>query len=167
MPTGKYKRIKKVGGWKLSKEVRKRMSEIRKGKMPKFIPDNKGIVRTANSKKKISDTLKKKGIKPPSRRGILKPNALIRQEGYHSFLEKRRQLRKKANGGSHTFGEWENLKAQFNWSCLMCEKREPNIKLTADHIVPISKGGSSNIENIQPLCRGCNSSKGNRVNAPF
>lgn len=66
-------------------------------------------------------------------------------------------------GSSHTYGEWENLKAQYNWTCPCCKKAESVIKLTEDHIIPLSKGGSDNIENIQPLCRSCNCKKYTKV----
>lgn len=45
-------------------------------------------------------------------------------------------------------------------SCLCCGSSN-NIHL--DHIIPISKGGENSIENIQPLCRGCNISKHNKI----
>lgn len=67
--------------------------------------------------------------------------------------------RLKINGGSHSIKEWETLKAQYNWTCPNCNKQEPNIKLTRDHIIAVSRGGSDNIENIQPLCVSCNSRK--------
>ena len=76
-----------------------------------------------------------------------------------SFWNNRRRVSKAAAGGSHTLGQWENLKAQYNWICPACKKIEPAIKLTRDPIIPIVKGGSDNIENIQPLCRNCNSQK--------
>jgi 5-methylcytosine-specific restriction endonuclease McrA len=64
--------------------------------------------------------------------------------------------------GSHSEAEWEALKAQYNYTCLCCRQREPDITLTRDHVIPITKGGSDWISNIQPLCPICNSSKNNK-----
>lgn len=55
--------------------------------------------------------------------------------------------------------EWINLCEKFNNKCAYCWKET---KLTIDHIIPISKWGWNNIENIQPLCKSCNSRKWNK-----
>lgn len=34
--------------------------------------------------------------------------------------------------------------------------------LTADHIIPLARGGTSNENNLQAMCRPCNSSKRDR-----
>jgi 5-methylcytosine-specific restriction endonuclease McrA len=70
-----------------------------------------------------------------------------------------RRDRKKGAEGSYTAAEWEALKARYHYCCLCCGEQEPAIKLTVDHIVPISKGGANVIDNIQPLCRSCNARK--------
>jgi hypothetical protein len=72
----------------------------------------------------------------------------------------RRLAKKRGNGGSFTAAEWTALCKQYNNYCLACGRKD--VKLTADHVLPLSLGGTSNIDNIQPLCQSCNSSKNNR-----
>ncbi|MBI5713794.1 MAG: HNH endonuclease [Chloroflexi bacterium] len=70
-----------------------------------------------------------------------------------------RRARKFVAKGSHKDEEWQNLKSFYNYRCLCCGKQEPEIKLTRDHVVPLTQGGSDSIDNIQPLCTRCNSKK--------
>jgi 5-methylcytosine-specific restriction endonuclease McrA len=71
----------------------------------------------------------------------------------------RRRARKAQAEGSHTEAEWEALKLGYEQTCLCCGKQEPEITLTRDHVIPLDAGGSDNINNIQPLCKSCNSKK--------
>ncbi len=83
------------------------------------------------------------------------------QENRHknaTYSQNRRALEKEAEG-SFTEEEWEDLCEYYNNICLRCGKEG---KMTVDHIVPLSKGGTNYIENLQPLCKPCNTSKGNR-----
>lgn len=45
-------------------------------------------------------------------------------------------------------------------ACLKCNTTK---KLTIDHIVPICKGGSNEINNLQTLCLKCNSDKDDKI----
>jgi 5-methylcytosine-specific restriction endonuclease McrA len=50
--------------------------------------------------------------------------------------------------------------ARDDWMCQYCGARS---NLTVDHVVPRSKGGSSNWENIVASCAPCNRRKGNSL----
>lgn len=76
-------------------------------------------------------------------------------EKYRMYSMHRVALERNAEG-TYSFEQWEELKNKFGNMCLCCKRTEPEIILSADHILPLSKGGSNDISNIQPLCRSCN-----------
>lgn len=92
-----------------------------------------------------------------------------KREWKHSHLEEdkiksaNRRALKKQVGGSFTLQQWRDLCAYYDYTCLCCGRREPEIKLTADHVVPLVRGGSNSIGNIQPLCLSCNTSKWTKI----
>ena len=114
------------------------------------VPWNKGM-----KSKPVSGSVEKK-IRNYHPTGASNPNwkGGIRDKKFHKRL---RRNRIRNIGGSHTEGEWNTLLAQYDWICPSCKVKELN--LTRDHIIPLSRGGSDNIENIQPLCLPCNRSK--------
>ncbi|TMC25143.1 MAG: HNH endonuclease, partial [Chloroflexi bacterium] len=74
----------------------------------------------------------------------------------------KRRTRETQAGGSYTKQEWQELCIKYSYRCLCCGKQEPEIKLVADHVIPVTQMGTSNIDNIQPLCGSCNSKKHNK-----
>lgn len=71
---------------------------------------------------------------------------------------KRRALETAA--GSYTLDEWRAVMDQYGHRCRMCACEG---KMTVDHVIPLSKGGSNTVENLSPLCKPCNSRKNNRI----
>ncbi|MBN1961718.1 MAG: HNH endonuclease [Deltaproteobacteria bacterium] len=56
-----------------------------------------------------------------------------------------------------------NLFARDNHTCQYCNKRLPRRDLNLDHIIPRSRGGKTNWENVVTSCIKCNFKKGGRT----
>ena len=54
---------------------------------------------------------------------------------------------------------WEKIRKDAGFRCSHCGQQEPAIKLSPDHRVPRSRGGTNDDENWQPLCEQCNNQK--------
>lgn len=74
----------------------------------------------------------------------------------------RRQARLEAAGEPLTLRQWREMKRACGYRCLRCGRKEPEVLLTIDHVVPVSRGGTNGPSNIQPLCGECNSTKATR-----
>jgi 5-methylcytosine-specific restriction endonuclease McrA len=59
-----------------------------------------------------------------------------------------------------TLVQWRDVLAQYNGHCAYCGKK---VKLTLDHIIPLSRGGKHSKDNVVPACSHCNSSKGTKT----
>ncbi len=85
-----------------------------------------------------------------------RPEVKARERVRGPIKQAKRKTQKTGAGGSFSETEWQALLEAYGHICRNCGSGG---KMTVDHILPISKGGSSNIDNIQPLCLSCNSAK--------
>lgn len=76
----------------------------------------------------------------------------------------RRRALEEGADGSFTKEQFEALCNFYGPCCLRCGQVR---SLTIDHVIPLTKGGNNKIENIQPICRSCNSSKRNHHNTDY
>jgi 5-methylcytosine-specific restriction endonuclease McrA len=79
---------------------------------------------------------------------------------FRTTYHDKRKGRKERRPGKHTREQWQALKAFYDFTCLRCGRKEPEITLTRDHIDP---KGTNDISNIQPVCIECNDIKGDAV----
>ena len=76
----------------------------------------------------------------------------------------KRRCRIAGNGGIHTAEQFKALCAHFGNRCVCCGRLR---KLAADHVISLKMSATlmlplgflNDIDNLQPLCQGCNSKK--------
>jgi 5-methylcytosine-specific restriction endonuclease McrA len=74
--------------------------------------------------------------------------------------DRTRRAHRHGADGAHTSEQFKKLCEAFYNLCLCCLKKKT---LTEDHVIPLVKGGTDFIDNIQPLCRSCNSKKNTKI----
>lgn len=72
--------------------------------------------------------------------------------------------RSRRKRGTFTVEEWTALVVQYKGRCSYCEETR---KLTIDHKLPLSRGGTNTIDNIIPACLPCNSSKRDKTEEEY
>lgn len=100
----------------------------------------------------------------------LQKNKDKRKEAQKRYREKNKEYLVAASrarrfgmkAGSFTQADWEEMKKLCGYKCLCCNRKEPEISLEVDHVIPFKLGGKHEYSNIQPLCRSCNASKSAR-----
>jgi 5-methylcytosine-specific restriction endonuclease McrA len=153
-----YESVKNTDNYKMKRDdYMKRTVEIRKIKSKKFRDNNKD--KLCQNKRDYYNRVKNDPIVIQKRVDYRKNNRPAL-----TILGARYRAKKAGNGGNHSLKEWNELKKITGNHCLECWKVLD--KLAQDHIIPITKGGTDFIDNIQPLCKSCNSSKHNKYNVP-
>jgi 5-methylcytosine-specific restriction endonuclease McrA len=73
---------------------------------------------------------------------------------------KRRAL-KRQGPDPLTREEWTAIQVFFGHRCAYCG--QGGLRLTQDHVIPLSRGGAHTADNVVPACRPCNRRKGTRT----
>lgn len=161
-------------GLKLSDSHRMALSIAAKKRVARGLlpPSRKGMSFTPEQIEKRKSTILR-GENHPNWKGGVSTNVEYQKKmrklyaikhkdkiNHHKHL---RRMRERNVEGSHTTKEWWKIKNIFDFTCPSCFKQEPEIILTKDHIVPLIRGGTDNDDNLQPLCRSCNSRKSSLI----
>jgi 5-methylcytosine-specific restriction endonuclease McrA len=89
-------------------------------------------------------------------RNLVRARAYVRVSG---------NKRRAAAAGTHfTLAEWEELLRHHAGHCAYCGSTK---RIEADHRIPLYRGGSNEINNILPACRGCNRRKHRKTEKEF
>ena len=104
------------------------------------------------------------GRKNKRKRVVAKKKWAVANKEHINYLTKMRQFRLKGAGQSPKKEQVDKLFERYKKMCFYCKI---NNATSIDHIIPISRGGKNNIENLMPSCISCNSKKGTKLLSEF
>lgn len=81
----------------------------------------------------------------------------------HRIAKANKSATKVSAEGRFTVDEFKALCDAKGWVCSYCGKQLTEQTVSPDHIIPLTRGGSNYIANINPSCRFCNRTKQNKT----
>lgn len=60
-----------------------------------------------------------------------------------------------------TEAQWRDILDTYHHRCAYCGKKSE--RLTIDHVIPVSHGGTHSVNNVVPACQHCNDVKGTKT----
>ena len=57
---------------------------------------------------------------------------------------------------------WKEYGIKKGGKCWICQTKLEFDTFEAGHIISVAKGGGDNLENLRPICKGCNRSQGTK-----
>lgn len=80
-------------------------------------------------------------------------------------IHRTRNQRAKEKGATDTLSltDWEKILKKFGNRCAYCGSDGKPLGLGADHLIPLTKGGTNTPDNVVPCCRSCNSRKNTKA----
>jgi len=157
-PTGEVSRFDEIE-WKLATGLDENCLEFVEALCSPAI----SFVDVKNSNKYIHDWEEHNGwvFHSSTRKKIAQKAASAKwgSTGSKNKLNRSQRMSDAKKKGNHSQIEWEEMRDFFK-ICVKCCGDSGLTELDRDHIIPLYKGGSHGLDNIQPLCAKCNSSKG-------
>lgn len=113
--------------------------------------------RSAAELGKLGGLARAKVLTSERRKEIARLARLVGIKNAHENKTRKEREDFSKNRGTHTAQEWFALVSFCGFKCVACGGSTS--ALTKDHVIPVVFGGSDRIDNLQPLCRFCNSEK--------
>lgn len=93
----------------------------------------------------------------------LRYNSSEKGKASRARIKARRRQRDKDTINDLTANEWNEILLMQHNLCNICSIGFEETPPQRDHIVPVFRGGSLTKDNVQALCKSCNSFKGTRL----
>lgn len=100
----------------------------------------------------------------PKRADLRQKSFSVREEDWESILRKTQNKSNKTFAQEHRAFVTPKIRFEVlkrdNFTCQYCGAHGEGVVLEVDHIIPISKGGTSDMGNLITACFDCNRGKG-------